>query len=190
MNILYVISSFLALVSTTVASNGAIKDVRSLNSRLWLIDINPTHVGNRIDPKYGRHRRVTYARIFRDGSFIAADGAIIGTWRVRPHPYELLERIPDDVMIETNHRGLHIFVNGRLWDRHLPPGTLRRITHGVITVQGTRTSPRVIVATFRGREATEREEMSVTEEDSHEGEPNRGWLFSRLRQNTKLHEEE
>ena len=140
----------------------------SSDSRLWRVDLRASRVGVRIDPSWRKKRRVvTYARIRRDGSFTAADGALAGSWTVRAHPYELLERIPDDVILETRHRGLSMVFNGRIWDRHLPPSIPRRVTHGVVSVQTTPKSPRLIVATFKGREASQEEEAREEARTAH-----------------------
>ena len=89
-------------------------------------------------PTFFEPRGVLNLELFHDGTFTTTCGALWGRWSVRIHPYELLDRMPDDITLILDQdccsNTTLVAYRARVWARHLRPGSRHRWTQGVISV--------------------------------------------------------
>jgi hypothetical protein len=132
-------------------------------SNYWRIKFNPTSSLKQIAPTidFGGIHYITESRGI---AAIILDGTVFqGSWKIRPNPYELLEKIPDSLLgtfglyrkegkwcscVRGEKPEMKVFLTGLSWRRHLPSVIPTRITHGMVTVQISPQSRRIVVGTF------------------------------------------
>ncbi len=122
-----------------------------LRDRHFRVLVHPSSSLQRVAPSLQIQKQYNVS-LNVDGSVTGNGHPLPGWWTIRRHPYELLERIPDDIFVESQYLGLRVDCICKYWDRHLPRCIPRRLTHGVITAKSPGNSPRLVIATFNARE--------------------------------------
>ena len=119
--------------------------------RNWQLQLKPNRAFREIFPDLEKEASGPHQVTLGSDGGVFLDGIDAGLWAYKAHPYELLDKLHDQICFESS--GLHFRVqcSARIWDRHLPRHLRRRMTSGIVTVQIPQ-GKKLTVATFHGQE--------------------------------------